>query len=119
MNPEMMKGQIRSLLIAVAGVVAGILIYKGWISEAQWTAILNSPLAATLVTMAAGFIWSAMAHTENNAVAVVGEIAKRPDSPVKAVITEATEEGKALAQSIPGPTVVAAGTRQAVDIAAK
>lgn len=113
MNPEMMKGQIRALLIAAAGLIAGWFGAKGYFSTDQVSAVLNSPVFLSLATIAAGAIWSAMTHTENNAVAVVGKIAARPDSPVKAVITEATDEGKALAQSIPGPTVVAAGTTQA------
>lgn len=116
-NPEILKSQIRALIIAAAAAVAGWLTAEGWITKEQWTQIATSPLAAVIVTIVVGLIWDAFSHTESNAVAVVGEIAKRPDSPVKAVITEDTPEGHELAKSIPGPTVVAAGTPQAVAVA--
>lgn len=119
MNPEMMKGQIRALLIAVGGLAAGWLISKGWMSESAWTAIMNSPVAAALATMASGFIWSALTHTESNAVAVVDAMAKDPTSPVKGVILLPTTEGRALAASIPGSTAVVAGTHEATAIAAR
>jgi hypothetical protein len=119
MNPEIMKGQIRSLLIAVGSSIAGIFIYKGWISEQQWTAIASSPLAAALVTTAVGFIWSAITHTEKNSVAVVNAIAQQPDSPVKGVVTEATPAGRELAASIPGPLVATAGSVEATRIATR
>lgn len=117
MNPEIMKGQIRSVLIAVGGLVAGWLISRGWISESAWTAVVNSPVAAALATMAAGFIWSALTHRQQNAVAVVAAIAAQPNSPVKGVITEPTIAGRELAKSIPLDTVVSAGTHEAATIA--
>lgn len=116
MNPEMLKGQLRSLLIGVAGLVGGWFAAKGWITTEQVTAILSSPVAAALATMAAGFIWSAVTHTETNAVAVVNDIAKRPDSAVRGIITEPTHAGSELAASLPGPTVQA-GTVEAKRIA--
>jgi mannitol-specific phosphotransferase system IIBC component len=117
MNPEMMKGQIRTLLVAVGGLIAGWFMSKGWLSQETWAAIVASPVTPALVTVAAGFIWSALTHTEKNAVAVVGAIALQPDSPVKGVITEPTIAGRELAKSIPLDTVVSAGTHEAATIA--
>jgi len=58
-------------------------------------------------------IWSMFTHTEANAVQVVGTIAANPASPVKGVITAPTVAGRELAQSIPGPQVVQAGSTDA------
>lgn len=63
------------------------------------------------------FVWGLFAHTQENAVAVVGEIAKDPTSPVKGVVVENNMAGRKLAESIPGPTVVPAGTPAAEKIA--
>lgn len=117
MNPEIVKGQIRSVLIAVGGLVAGWFAARGWVSEQQVTAVLSSPVFAAVITMASGFIWSAVTHTEHNAVAVVTKIAEDPASPVRGVIMEPTVEGMKIAHAISGP-VVSAGTSSARDLAA-
>lgn len=119
MNPEIMKGQIRSLIIAVGGFVAGWFAFKGWITTEQLSSLLSSPVAGAVASMAAAFIWSAMTHRQGNAVAVVDAMAKDPTSPVKGVILEPTTEGRALAASIPGVTAVVAGTPMAAAIATR
>lgn len=72
-------------------------------------------LVAT-VSVFAGGAWQVWKSTQKGLVADVTEIAKQPDSPVKAVITENTPAGLALANSIPGP-VIPAGTAQAEMVA--
>lgn len=52
---------------------------------------------------------------QSGQVKAVVEMAKDPNSPVQGVITSATDEGKALAASIPGP-IVTAGTLAATDL---
>lgn len=119
MNPEMMKSAIRSVLIGAACLMAGWLMSKGWITEAQWTALATGPVGGLLATAVSGMIWGMINKTEANAVAVVDAIAKQPDSPVKGVIMEPTAEGRDLAASIPGTTAVVAGTREASTIASR
>jgi hypothetical protein len=74
-------------------------------------------LAGGVIVSLAPLVWSMFTHTEQNAVAVVDTIAKNPDSAVKAVITEPTTAGKALADTLPGNTTVVAGTTNATIIA--
>jgi len=119
MNPEIMKGQLRSLLIAAAGMVVGWFAYRGWISAERAMDILTGPVLGAMATMATGFIWSGLTHRQDNAVAVVDAMAKDPASPVKGVIVEATIAGRDLANSIPGSTVVMAGTHEATTIATR
>jgi hypothetical protein len=117
MNNEQMKSALRSLIIACSGLIAGWFASKGWFTTEQVTAVLSSPVFLSLATAAAGGIWGLTTHTEANAVVVVSDIAKRPDSPVKGIITEPTYEGRQLAASIPGPTVAPAGTADAQKLA--
>jgi len=49
-------------------------------------------------------------------VQAVVDMAKDPKSPVQGVVTTATPEGKALAQSIPGP-IFTAGSDKAIETA--
>jgi hypothetical protein len=66
-----------------------------------------------LVTIAAGW-WAA--HRSSKAVQVAN-VNAMPE--VKGVVTTATPEGRALADAIPSPTVAAAGTPAAANVAAK
>lgn len=119
MNPEIMKGQLRSLIIACAGMVAGWFAYKGWISAERAMDILTGPVLGALATAGSGAIWSALTHRQSNAVAVVAQIAKDPTSAVKGVVTEPTAAGRELAASIPGPQVAAAGTHEAAQMTSR
>jgi hypothetical protein len=71
----------------------------------------------TLVGIGSAF-YAALTASKSHQVAAVGELAKVPGSGVAGVITTPTPEGRALAESIPASTVVAAGTSDAVKIAA-
>lgn len=122
MNPEIIKGQLRSLIIAAGGIGIGWFASKGYISSDQVAGILNSPVFLSLATAAAGFIWSAVTHTHDNAVAVVAAMAANKDSPVRGIILEPTHAGHELAESIsaiaPG-TVAPVGTIDANKIASR
>jgi hypothetical protein len=107
MNPEQLKSGVR-WVIATFG---PFLIAHGYATSG------TLELAGGVLVSLAPLIWGLFTHTESNAVAVVDTIAKQPDAPVKAVILEPTEAGKALAESIPGNTTVVAGTAAATTAA--
>lgn len=100
MNPEIIKGQIRSMIIVISGIGIGWFANKGYISADQVMGILNSPVFLSIATAAAGFIWSAITHRHDNAVAVVAAMAADKTSPVRGVILESTVAGRELAASI-------------------
>lgn len=106
MNAE----QVKSIVRWFSATIGPFLISHGYISAG------NLELAGGVVISIAPLIWSMFVHTQTNAVAVVDTIAKQPDSPVKAIITEPTQEGRALAASLPGTTTVVAGTTVATNI---
>lgn len=103
MNQEQAKSAVR-WIIATFG---PIIISHGWASASTLEMV-----GGALVSLAP-LIWSMFTHTEANAVQVVGTIAADPASPVKGVITAPTVAGRELAQSIPGPQVVQAGSTDA------
>jgi hypothetical protein len=104
MNVEQAKSAAR-WLISVAG---PFLVARGYIAAdggvEMWSALILSAIP---------LVWSMFVHTQTNAVAVVDAIAKDPNSPVKAIVTESTIAGRELAQALPGKTTVIAGTAAA------
>jgi hypothetical protein len=96
MNTEQVKSAVRWIIT----VVGPLLISHGYASAG------GLEIAGGVIVSLAPLIWSMFVHTQANAVAVVDDIAKQPDSPVKAVVVEPTEEGRALAASLPGNTTV-------------
>jgi hypothetical protein len=117
MNAEQVKSAIRWAIATFGGTVAGWFAAKGWFTIDQVTSVLNSPTTISLIASIAVGIWGLVTHTQQNAVAVVDKIAKQPDSPVKAVVTEPTQEGRELAAAIPGNTTVVAGSSAASNLA--
>jgi hypothetical protein len=107
MNTEQVKSAVR-WLIATFG---PFLIAHGYATSG------TIELAGGVIVSLAPLVWGMFVHTQANAVAVVDTIAKQPDSPVKAVVTEPTPEGRDLAQSMPGNTTVVAGSTAAVTLA--
>jgi hypothetical protein len=107
MNTEQVKSAVR-WLIATFG---PFLIAHGYATSG------TLELAGGVIVSLAPLVWGMFVHTQANAVAVVDTIAKQPDSPVKAVVTEPTPEGRDLAQSMPGNTTVVAGSTAAVTLA--
>lgn len=100
MNQEQVKSAVR-WIIATFG---PIITTHGYASASTLEMI------GGIVISLAPLIWGMFTHTQTNAVAVVDTIAKQPDSPVKAVITEPTAAGRELADAMPGSTTVVAGT---------
>lgn len=117
MNPEQVKSAVRWLIATFGGVVAGWFAAKGWFTIDQVNSVLNSPATASLVVSIIAGAWGLFTHTQSNAVAVVDKIAKLPDSPVAAVVTEPTPAGRDLANALPGNTTVVAGSSAAINLA--
>ena len=113
MNTEQAKSSVRWFVATFGGVAAGWFAAKGWFTIDQVTSVLNSETTISLLASAAVFVWGLFVHTQKNAVVVVDTIAKQPESPVKAVVMDATPAGRDIAESIPGNTTVVAGTAAA------
>lgn len=107
MNPQQLNMAIRWAFATFGPFITS----HGYASSS--TLEMLSGVAVSLVPLILGFI----SHTEANAVAAVADIAKRPDSPVKAVITENSMAGREMARNIQGP-VEPAGTAAATTLAA-
>lgn len=117
MNTEQVKSSVRWLIATFGGVVAGWFAAKGWFTIDQVTSVLNSPTTLSVIVTLVSLVWGLFTHTQTNAVAVVDTLAKQPDSGVKAVVTDPTPVGQALADAMPGNTTVVAGTVAAVSAA--
>ena len=87
---------------------AGLAVARGWISEELAIKIVGVVLAV------GGVIWGVKVNTQPALVASVNAMPA-----VAGVVTKATVEGKALADSVPSHTVAPAGTSAAASIAAK
>jgi len=85
---------------------AGVMVAKGWVSENGATQIVGG-----LVTFL-GAVWSVKVNT----TAALTESVKNLEG-VKGIVTDNTPSGRALAQSIPGSEVAAAGTSDAKALA--
>jgi len=109
----MNQTQTQTTLAPIVAFLAGLLAGKGvfGFDATTWAMILGSAfgLAAT--------IWGAIAARQSAIVSQTATIAQDPNSPVKGVITTNTPEGRAMAQSIPASTIVAAGTTEAQSLA--
>lgn len=107
MNQEQVKSAVRWFITTFGASI----VNHGWASSSTLETV------GGVIVAAAPFVWSMVTHTQANAVAVVDTIAKQPDSPIKAVITEATPAGRDLAASISGSTTVVAGSQAAAAVA--
>lgn len=85
---------------------AGFLVAKGWISEAGAAQIVGGLLAFL------GAVWSVKVNTPTALTVSVKNL-----EGVKGVVTENNPAGRALAEAIPGPEVVPAGTHDAKSLA--
>ena len=117
MNIEQAKSSARWFVATFGGFIGGWFASKGWFTIDQVTSVLNSETTLSILASAAVFVWGLFVHTQKNAVAIVDDIAKQPDSPVKAVLAEDNKAGKELAESLPGNTTVVAGTLEASKLA--
>lgn len=104
MNAEQAKSAVR-WLIATFG---PIIVTHGYASAS--TLEMFSGALVSVIPL----VWAMITHTQLNAVTVVDNIAKQPESPVKAVVMEPTPAGRDLAAALPGNTTVVAGSSAAV-----
>lgn len=103
------SGFIQRLLMFLAGVA----VANKWIPED-----LVIPTIGFLMAII-GWLWGVSDNTQTAIVGKVDTMAKDPTSAVQGVVTTATPEGHALADSLPGSTVAAAGTPAATAIASR
>jgi hypothetical protein len=121
MNPssDQLKSAGRTLIATLGGVLAGWAIGKGWITEAQASAILSNQefmSAATVIILAcvgsvgsvAAGMWGLVAHKQANLVATV---AAMPE--VAKVETVSTAAGINLASAATAAANVAFGADRA------
>lgn len=106
-NQQQTTELVRHLITAFGGVLAGWFAAKGWLTSEQVMAIINSPTFIGIVVTGIGMAWGVISRTKKN---VVASVAALPE--VKAVVTEASPAGGALANVTPD-NVVVAGTPRA------
>lgn len=110
---KLTTAQIFSIVLVVLGVLVA--------STGQLTDLFG-PQATKYVVSAAGMLMSilsgisAVVTGQTQQIKDVVAMAKDPTSPVQGVITTNSPEGKALAQSIPGP-INTAGGEGAIELA--
>lgn len=108
MNAEQVKEGIRWVVGTFGALAAGYFAaWSGWFSADQIVGALNSPAFLTLATTVVMGVWGIITRSTTNQVAAVGEIAKDPASPVKAVLLTDSKEGRDLAAKTPETVVVA------------
>ena len=113
-SQEQLMGQLRQILPVLGTLAVSFGLLK--------TEDVGNVIAIILNVTGAGMVigsmaWSAYSNTRASMVAKVDAIAKEPSSPVVAVITTNTIEGRKLANSMPGTTTVPAGTLEAAKAA--
>lgn len=126
MNPsqDQMKSAVRTLIATVGGALAGWAIGKGWITQAEASAILSnqelmgaaSVIILTLLgsagSMLAG-IWGIWSKTQANLVAAVAampEVSKVETMPTPAGVSLANDANGAAA-GIPAAVIAVAGAK--------
>lgn len=111
MNGSQVTGSIDRVLL--------VLITWG-LTQAANKGLLSTSDIATLAPALAVIIAFIVGYIQNTASKIAlkaSVIAENPNSPIQAVITTNTPEGRELAKSIPSPTIVTAGTVEATSIA--
>lgn len=94
----------------VGYLIVGSLTQRGIAVDGTWIELALSLVGGSLLVA-----WSVYGMRINAKIAELGKLAKIEDTPVAAVVTTNTPEGRALAREIPGPVVVA-GSAQAAAI---
>ena len=113
-NQEQVKSLIRWFVATFGGMIAGWFAAKGWFTVDQVLTVLNSPVVLGAASSIIVAIWGLFVHTQANTVSAANSIPS-----VAGVITMPTEDGKALAESVPAATVAVAGTAAASAVASK
>jgi hypothetical protein len=116
MNSEQVKSLVRQGLLFVAGLIAGTSFVSKFFTPDQVIAIFTSDTVINLIVsgVMAGVasFWALLSRTNKNLVATADAVPG-----VAGVIVKPTEEGRAIANAVPSPTVVPAGTAVAADVA--
>lgn len=112
MNREQAMKLVRWGTTTLGGILIGWAASRGY----QWGNIINSLLSSEFVIglLVSGVVafWSWASGKAPNLVAIVNSL-----SGVQGVITTRNPEGVKLAEAVPSPTVVPAGTLQAGQVA--
>lgn len=112
MNQEQIKKAVRWVIATFGTFVAGWFAAKGWFTVDQVTSALNSEFVIGLIVSIISLAWSLVSGTEKNLVATVDGLPR-----VAGVITQPTPAGRELAEAVPSPNVVPAGTPSAAVVA--
>jgi hypothetical protein len=99
--------QAKSFVRWVVTVLGPILAAHGVAAES--TIELWGGVALSIVPL----VWGLFAHTDNNMIGIVDKMAKDPNSGIKAIITDQTPRGVAIAKAMPGETTVVDGSQEA------
>lgn len=113
-SQEQIMEQLKLLLPAIGGVLTMIGVLTP-AESAHWITTIMNAVGPLLIL--GGMIWGVLDKRQSSLVAKVDALAKDPNSPVQAVLTTNTPEGRALAAEIPGATTVPAGTIDAANLA--
>jgi len=115
-NSEQIKSILRWVISTFGATLAGFLAGKGIVDKDALVSVLNSEAVTQIATAAVmpliALTWSIISRREKNITAATAAL-----SNVAGVITTDTPEGKALAKSVPDPSVAAAGTVTAAKVA--
>lgn len=103
MNPQYLN-LLRTVMQIAGTMLVGHHLFG--IDQEAWTAITGA------ILMLVPALWGLQATKKSSIVATVNAMPE-----VAGVITKATTEGQALANSVPSPTVVPAGTIAATTVA--
>lgn len=116
MNHEQVTSLVRQAMFYVAGVLSGVSFIAKIFTPDQVVDLLTSETVLALITSgvmtAIASIWALVTRSNKNLAAAADSVPG-----VAGVITTDTPEGRALATSIPSPTVVPANTAAASRIA--
>lgn len=104
MNQEQLFGIIKPIAAAIVAYLAASHVLFDY---QTWNIVITSVVAIALA------IWSYYQNTNHNQVARVDDMAKDPNSPVKAIIMDNTQAGADMANSMPGMTSSVAGSSTA------
>lgn len=110
MNPQISGAGDRVGLVLITWALTQAASH-GWLSTSD-VAVL-APALAILPAMFIGW-WK---NNAQNIAARAAQLAADPASPIKAIITTNTPEGRTLAKSVPENTIVSAGTPEAAQLA--
>lgn len=107
------QAQVLIFVRLLLHIVGAVMTTLGLTEAGPWSAFTDAVLSVVGPIMNVGaLVWTWWASRK---AAVVQRVAAMPE--VKGVVMEPTQAGTAIANAIPGPTVVPAGTAQAVRLA--